>query len=129
MSAADLPSLLPYLVLAAGAVAELLGIAWGRSHAASAWICAIALVLSFAALFVAAPSAPRAVTPLLMIDGYALFYIGLVVLSALAVALLSHGYLRERTGKATRLKEGAPIVVGDSAKTAPAEQPSAEQAK
>jgi NADH-quinone oxidoreductase subunit N len=97
MSAADLPSLLPYLLLAAAAVLELLGIAWRRSHAASAWICAVALAACVATLFVAAPAAPRAVTPLLLIDGYALFYTGLVALSALAVALLSYGYLRERS--------------------------------
>jgi NADH-quinone oxidoreductase subunit N len=97
MSAADLPSLLPYLLLAVAAVLELLGIAWRRSHAVSAWICAVALAACFATLWLAAPAAPRAVTPLLLIDGYALFYTGLVALAALAVALLSHGYLRERS--------------------------------
>jgi large subunit ribosomal protein L19 len=37
-------------------------------------------------------------------------------------------FLRERTGKATRLKEGAPIIPGDTAKQAPAATP-AEAAK
>ena len=97
MSRTDLLALLPYLVLAAAAVIELLVIAWRRNHAASACICALGLALAFAALFVAAPRSPRAVTPLLVIDGYALFFTGLLVLSALAVALLSYGYLRERT--------------------------------
>ncbi|HVX84095.1 MAG TPA: 50S ribosomal protein L19 [Phycisphaerae bacterium] len=40
-------------------------------------------------------------------------------------------YLRERTGKATRLKEGAAVVVGESPAQAAkaAEQPAAEQGK
>jgi large subunit ribosomal protein L19 len=39
-------------------------------------------------------------------------------------------YLRERTGKATRLKEGAPVVVGEApAAQAPAPAPAAEAAK
>ncbi|HEX4025717.1 MAG TPA: NADH-quinone oxidoreductase subunit N [Steroidobacteraceae bacterium] len=96
MSRVDLLALLPYLVLGAAAVLELLVIAWRRHHGASAWICALGLMLAFAALFVAAPHTPRAVTPLLLIDGYALFYTGLVLLAALVVALLSHGYLREQ---------------------------------
>jgi large subunit ribosomal protein L19 len=37
-------------------------------------------------------------------------------------------YLRDRTGKATRLKKGAPIVVGDQPQAKPAETP-AEPAK
>ncbi len=96
MSGADLPVLLPYLVLAAAAVVLLLVIAAHRSHTASAGICILGLALAFAALFVAARLAPRSVTPLLRIDGYALFYTGLVLLAALAVALLSYGYLRAR---------------------------------
>ncbi|MGH8255617.1 MAG: NADH-quinone oxidoreductase subunit N, partial [Steroidobacteraceae bacterium] len=96
MSLRDLLALLPYLVLAAAAVVELLVIAWRRNHATSAWICALGLVLAFAALFAAAPQAPRAVTPLLLVDGYALFYTGLVILAALAVTLLSYGYLKRR---------------------------------
>jgi NADH-quinone oxidoreductase subunit N len=96
VSRADLLVLLPYLVLAAAPVVLLLVLAARRNHTASAVICALGLALAFAALFVAAPLAPRSATPLLRIDGYALFYTGLVVLAALAVALLSYGYLRVR---------------------------------
>src|SRR6187402_1121253 len=38
-------------------------------------------------------------------------------------------YLRDRTGKATRLKEGSPIVVGETAKSAPAAEKPAAEAK
>jgi len=40
-----------------------------------------------------APLTPRQVTPLLILDRYALFYIGLTIAATFAVALLSFGYL------------------------------------
>jgi NADH-quinone oxidoreductase subunit N len=99
MSSTDLLLLLPYLMLAATAVLLLLVIATRRHHGASASVCTLGLVLAFGALFVAAHYAPGDVTPLIRVDGYALFYTGLLLLSALAVTLLSYGYLRERSGQ------------------------------
>ena len=67
------------------------------SHALAAWASAIGLAAAFAAvIFVAAPHAGRVVTPLLIVDAYALFYIGLVIASALAVSVISHSYLKAR---------------------------------
>ena len=40
--------------------------------------------------------APRQVTPLFVIDGYALFYMGLIFAASIAVLLLSYGYLAAR---------------------------------
>lgn len=99
MSAADLLALLPYLVLAAAALVLMIAIAWRRQHAVCAWISALGLALSLVAVAVTATHAPRMVTPLLRVDGYSLFYTGLVVASAFTVTLLSYGYLRERGGE------------------------------
>jgi NADH-quinone oxidoreductase subunit N len=96
LSGPDLIALLPFLVLGAAVIALLLLIAWRRHHGASAMLCALTLALAFGALFPAASHAPRAVTTLIMMDGYALFFIGLLLLSALAVTLLSYLYLRAR---------------------------------
>ena len=41
--------------------------------------------------------APRQVTPLFVIDGYALFYMGLIFAASIAVLLLSYGYLAARS--------------------------------
>src|SRR5262245_16969534 len=76
----------------------LLQVALERSHIASAAICAIGHLLSLGAVLVVAASGdlPRGVTPLLSIDGYGLFFQGLLAAGGLAVSLLSYGYLKKR---------------------------------
>lgn len=93
MKGTDLLALLPLLVLAAAIVGVMLLIAIRRDHRLCAGAAVLGLVLAAASLGIAAPRAPRQVTPLFVIDGYALLYVGLVILAALAVALLSYGYL------------------------------------
>jgi NADH-quinone oxidoreductase subunit N len=96
MSRTDLLVLLPVLILAASAVAALLAITIRRSHIATAGLTLGGLALAFVSLFVASSAAPRQVTRLLRMDGYALFYIGLLVAAAFVVAVLSYGYLRNQ---------------------------------
>lgn len=93
MSSADLIALLPILVLAAAIVVIMLVIAFFRNHVLAAGLTLVSLGLAFAALFVAAPWAPRQVTPLLVVDSYSLFFAGLIMAASFAVALLSYGYL------------------------------------
>ncbi|RPI57782.1 MAG: NADH-quinone oxidoreductase subunit N [Chloroflexi bacterium] len=94
MTASDLVALLPWLVLAAGALVVMLAIAFRRDHRLAAGVAMATLGLALLALPVAATAAPRAVTPLFHVDGYALFYTALLVAATAAVALLSYGYLR-----------------------------------
>src|SRR5208337_1794601 len=42
---------------------------------------------------------PRQITPLLTMDGYALYFIGLICLAGLAVTLFSYQYLEQREGQ------------------------------
>ena len=42
--------------------------------------------------------APRRVTPLLLLDHYAMFYIGLILAAAMAVVLLTYGYFKKCEG-------------------------------
>lgn len=92
MTGSDLLAILPFLVLAAAAVAVMLLIAVRRDHRLIVLASAAAFVLPLAALAVSGAQAPRAVTPLFVIDGFALFYLGLVLAAGLAVVLLSYGY-------------------------------------
>jgi NADH-quinone oxidoreductase subunit N len=96
MNGADAIAILPFLILEAAVVATLLSIAIRRDHRLAAAICAIGLALAWAAVPAAAVEAPRQVTPLFVIDGYALFYLGLILASALAVALFSYVYFAAR---------------------------------
>ncbi len=95
MTASDLIGLLPLVILAAAIVVILLVAAFYRNHALAATLTILGLGLSFAALFLQAPSSQ--VTPLLIMDGYAHFFIGLILCASIVVALLAHGYLSEHS--------------------------------
>ncbi|HEX5453158.1 MAG TPA: NADH-quinone oxidoreductase subunit N [Stellaceae bacterium] len=98
MNGTDLIAILPFLVLAAAVVIVMLAIAVRRRHDLTFGLALAGAVLSLAALGPAAGVAPRHVTPLFIIDGYALFYIGLILAATIAVLALSHGYLDARRG-------------------------------
>jgi NADH-quinone oxidoreductase subunit N len=93
MTASGLLALLPLLVLSAGTVVLMLSIALHRSNGLTASLTGGCLVLSLAALLPASAGLPIRVAPLFLIDGYFVFATALVLLSALAVLLLSHGYV------------------------------------
>ena len=98
MDTTDMRALLPLLLLAATAIVVMLGIAAKRSHALAAWLTLAGLTAAFFSIFAAAPLAPRQVTSLLVVDRYALFYIGLIIASAAVVAVLSYRYLENHDG-------------------------------
>jgi len=103
MNAADTLALLPLLLLAATAIVVMLGIAVKRSHELTAALTLLGLTASFFSIWAAAPVAPRQVTSLLLIDSYALFYLGLIVASAAAVAVLSYRYFANHDGQREEL--------------------------
>jgi NADH-quinone oxidoreductase subunit N len=98
MNKTDLFALLPYLILTATAVVVMLVIAFRRSHLTSCSLTLAGLVLSFLSLFPVMHLSPLKVTSLIIIDGYSVFYTGLIVAAAFVVALLSFGYLANRKG-------------------------------
>jgi NADH-quinone oxidoreductase subunit N len=98
MTGADLVAILPFLVLATAIVVVMLAIAIRRRHDLTFGLTLAGAVLSFAALWPASDLAPRRVTLLFIIDGYALFYVGLILAATISVVLLSHGYLKTRRG-------------------------------
>lgn len=93
MSATDLFALLPLLLLAGTSVAVMVVIAVRRSHLLTLGSTLTGLAASFVSLWVVVPLAPRQVTPLLVLDRYGLFYIGLTIAATFAVALFSFHYL------------------------------------
>jgi len=103
MDARDITALLPLILLAGTANVVMLAIAFKRNHALAAGLTLAGLAAAFLALFAASPLAPRQVTSLLLVDQYALFYMGLVIVSAAAVAVLSYEYLEKRDGRREEL--------------------------
>lgn len=103
MNAPDTLALLPLLVLAGTAVVVMLGIGVKRSHGLTAGLALTGLAASFLSVFAAAPLVPRQVTSLLLIDRYALFYLGLIIASAAVVAVLSYQYFAKHDGQREEL--------------------------
>src|SRR5690348_11868090 len=95
----DLIALLPMLITGAAAVVVMLAIAIRRDHRVALALTAVGLLAAIDTIPAAARMGVRRVTPLLVIDGYALFLIGLFLLAALAVAFLSYDPLRRRAGR------------------------------
>src|SRR6266536_2233771 len=98
IDARDIIALLPILMILATAVLVMMGIAWKRSHVLAAGLTFVGLAGGFLSIFAAVPLAPRQVTSLLLVDRFALFYMGLIIASALIVAALSYPYLENHDG-------------------------------
>ncbi len=96
MSTTDLTALLPFIILAATTLIVVLVISFYRNH----FITALLTVIGHAAAIAVLPSlstiTPRQVTPLMIIDDYSLFYIGLLTAASLIVSVLMYSYLQRR---------------------------------
>jgi NADH-quinone oxidoreductase subunit N len=93
MSRAELVALAPLVVVTVVALLVPLLVSIRRSHGLAAGTALVGLLAGVAAIGFAAGGAPSQVTPLLIIDGFALFAMGLVFLASAVVVLLTHGYL------------------------------------
>jgi NADH-quinone oxidoreductase subunit N len=98
MTISDLVPLLPLLVLATAAVVVMLMTGFRRNHRLAFALTLIGLLLSLVTLPLASGALPRPVTPLLIIDQFAIFYIALILLTSLVVVLLSFSYMDKVAG-------------------------------
>ncbi|MGO9378427.1 MAG: NADH-quinone oxidoreductase subunit N [Dissulfurispiraceae bacterium] len=95
MTPDDLIVLLPLIVIASASVVVMLGIAVYRSHLLTASLTFYAMYLAILSLGIAYSASPRQVTPLIIIDKFAILYMALILLSGVAVVILSFGYLKK----------------------------------
>ncbi|WHZ29650.1 MAG: NADH-ubiquinone oxidoreductase chain N [Nitrospira sp.] len=90
----DFIALAPMLDLGAFCIITMLAIAFKRHHATIAVFAFMSCLLTMATLPWAATATPRTVTALLVVDGYALLYMGLVLSATMIVIGLSYRYLK-----------------------------------
>jgi NADH-quinone oxidoreductase subunit N len=97
----QLLALSPILTVSATSVIVMLAIAIRRHHAFVVLISLAGLTLALASTAVEshAPAAPGAMTPLLVIDPFARFYIEMILIAALAATAFSHTYLAHYPGR------------------------------
>jgi len=56
------------------------------------------LLIAFASIFFIVPSVPHSIEPLFIIDIYSIFFLGIIIISALLVTLLSYDYIKQLEG-------------------------------
>jgi len=98
LTAADLTSLWPLIIPPVGAVVVMLVLAFYRNHALTAVLTLVSLGASIMMIPVSISAGARSVGSLLIMDGYAFFFIGLIFSAAFIVTLLSYSYLEKRKG-------------------------------
>jgi NADH-quinone oxidoreductase subunit N len=98
MTPDNLVAVLPLIILGAAAVTVMLQAALRRHHAAAAFLTLAGLILAAAVLPGLSSSAPLRFTPLLLVDRFALLYMGLLFAAGVATVLLSYGYLQQFDG-------------------------------
>ncbi|MBC5992051.1 NADH-quinone oxidoreductase subunit N [Pontibacter cellulosilyticus] len=92
----DFLHLMPLLILVMGSLITMLVIAVKRYHKIIYIITMLSLIAAFASLFEIGIGEPYHISPLFIVDGFAIFYIGLILLSSLVVAMLSYAYFEQR---------------------------------
>lgn len=90
-------ALIPLILLCVTAVTVMLGIAWRRQHAVTATLTVVGLNLAMLSLIWVWQVTPSE-SPLLVIDGLAVFGGLLILVSTLACATLGHAYLEHYQG-------------------------------
>jgi NADH-quinone oxidoreductase subunit N len=100
ITAKDLLALLPLIALSAAAVIVMLVIGFWRNHRLTFVLTVAGLLISLISVVLASDVIPRSVTPLLLMDRYALVFIVLAYGTGLATAVLCREYFRVRVGQA-----------------------------
>lgn len=98
MNAGEIIALLPFIIVAAASVVVMLAIAIYRSHRLTVLLTLAGLALAAASLPAVSIGGPLSVTGLIVMDAYALYFLGLLFLAGFAVAVLSYAYLEMQIG-------------------------------
>jgi NADH-quinone oxidoreductase subunit N len=96
MTVESLALLSPLLIIGIAAVIVMLAASFWKSPAPAVGFSIVAIALALAAVMSLAGHPGASVTRLLLINGYSLYYMGLVLVCSLGVALLSIGYFARR---------------------------------
>jgi NADH-quinone oxidoreductase subunit N len=100
MSASDLAVSIPVILIAATAVLLMVMVAIKRKHRPIFAVSLVGIVAAFISLWPVSQCVPHTVSALLLVDSFAIFYIGLLLATSAAVLLFAYSYLeRQRAHK------------------------------
>jgi NADH-quinone oxidoreductase subunit N len=98
MTTTDFLCLTPLLIIAIAPVVIMIVISVLRNYKVIYGFSVLSLLLAFASIFFIAPAIPHAIEPIFVIDIYSLFFLGIIIFSALLVTMLSYDYVRQLQG-------------------------------
>lgn len=96
-------ALLPILITSATAVVVMMAIAIRRNHWWNATMAVAGLNMALLSVLFTQLHGVQTVTPLLIVDGYSAFYMGLILVTTLATATMSHAYMDGYAGNKEEL--------------------------
>jgi NADH-quinone oxidoreductase subunit N len=94
MSLAEVYTLLPIIIIAASIMVLMLVIAFYRQHLVALLVTLSGLGLVIVSFPIVYPHLDAQITPLIILDGFAIFYIGLLVAAGMIVAIFAYDYLK-----------------------------------
>ncbi|AKZ65911.1 NADH-quinone oxidoreductase subunit NuoN [Candidatus Palibaumannia cicadellinicola] len=90
--------LLPLLIVGLTVVVVMLCITWRRHHLMNATLTVIGLNIALFSLFFVSHNGVTDVTPLIRIDKFSIFYIGLILIASVATSILAYSWLTSYAG-------------------------------
>jgi NADH-quinone oxidoreductase subunit N len=96
MTANDFLSIVPLFILTSTAILIMFSISVKRNHKVIYAITLASLLADFVYLMVYMRGTSHSIEPLFIIDGLGVFYIGLILITSLIVAMMSYAYFEQR---------------------------------
>lgn len=98
MTVTDFYSLTPFLILAMAPIIIMIVISIYRNYEVVFGFSVLSIIAAIASIFYILPVIPHSIPPLFIIDKYSLFFLGIIMFSALLVTFLSYDYLKQLDG-------------------------------
>jgi NADH-quinone oxidoreductase subunit N len=98
MTVTDFLCLAPLLIIAIAPVVIMIVISIVRNYEVVYGFSIVSLLISFVSIFFIVTVIPHSIEPLFIIDIYSLFFLGIIILSALLIILLSYDYIKQLEG-------------------------------
>jgi len=98
MTEQDFLCLTPFLIIAIAPVVIMIVISILRNYNVVYGFSVLSLLAAFGSIFFILPSVPHTIEPLFIIDTFSLFFVGIIIISALLVTLVSYDYIKRIEG-------------------------------
>jgi NADH-quinone oxidoreductase subunit N len=98
MTERDFLCLTPFLIIAIAPVVIMVVVSVLRNYKVVYGFSVLSLLAAFCSIFFVLPSIPHTIEPLLIIDVYSMFFLGIIIISALLVTFLSYDYIKQLEG-------------------------------